>query len=625
MLKSTRASLSAVSKSVVAIAGGSRTLPETVPHRMSVIELDMKKEEKTSLNPSGGHQADGKLEYMARKRSRKSQDKSRYREFAMSLVHQPVYQAVMGTITILSLVMLVFETDLRAQNISPKGTWLEPCAYVVLAVFVFDIVLRIFAHGVSFFRRFLDQLDFLVVVIDVLLDLVVGLLPDDMPSLSFLKVARIIRLSRIFGSMSEFQELYLILMGIASSVRALVFGSLLILLALVVCSILAVQYVHPVNLQLHEAGVYGDCDECRRAFETVMNASLTFMKTIIAGDSWGQLAVPLMQTSRGASLILVLTYITINLGLLNTIVAVIVDRQAQARENDQAYMRMLHDEELTSSYASLQELFEDLDRDGNGAFDLQEAEAHYDNMADFKQLLNGMDIHKDDLPVVMDMIDTDSSGDISFGEFVAGLHDLRYENAHTLLKFIKYYSEHTFKHTKGFVEATEVLRDMQECVAEHNSLIEQLRNTLAAATECRSSEDSPVDADKGRRAGIQTMASNCGCLRASAHGAYEPMQGDSCPSSTCCESLGAKAVGELGVISKLEGDRPDINHALVAASLNGASHLQGDEEEWVEFATAMQSQFQIATEDVPEKPSTRAEKVTGDANRTLTTSTASFQ
>ena len=43
------------------------------------------------------------------------------------------------------------------------------------------------------------------------------------------------------------------------------------------------------------SGAFADCDECLRATSSVMNANLLLFKTVIAGDSWGQIAVPVIQ------------------------------------------------------------------------------------------------------------------------------------------------------------------------------------------------------------------------------------------------------------------------------------------------------------------------------------------
>ena len=42
-------------------------------------------------------------------------------------------------------------------------------------------------------------------------------------------------------------------------------------------------------------GTSSDCEQCRRAMSSVMDANLLLFKTVIAGDSWGEIAVPVIQ------------------------------------------------------------------------------------------------------------------------------------------------------------------------------------------------------------------------------------------------------------------------------------------------------------------------------------------
>jgi len=152
--------------------------------------------------------------------------------------------------------------------------------------------------------------------------------------------------------------------------------------------------------------------------------------------------------------------------MLNTIAAVIVDRQGQAREHDQEYMLILQNEDIKESYNYLQELFTELDTDGDGQMDLRELLSFYDRKDEFKDILNRMDIHKCDLPIVFDIIDEDGSGDIKFLEFVSGIHSLKYDDAHTLQVFTKHFSESMYakwsdvEETKALV--TQIHRKLQD-------------------------------------------------------------------------------------------------------------------------------------------------------------------
>ena len=75
---------------------------------------------------------------------------------------------------------------------------------------------------------------------------------------------------------------------------------------------------------MHENhGFFADCEQCRRAMSSVMDANLLLFKTVIAGDSWGEIAVPVIQEHPWTSVIFVGSMLTLVFGVVNLIVAVV--------------------------------------------------------------------------------------------------------------------------------------------------------------------------------------------------------------------------------------------------------------------------------------------------------------
>merc|ERR1719215_2279682 len=105
-----------------------------------------------------------------------------------------------------------------------------------------------------------------------------------------MKTLRMLRLVRVLNTLLIFHELYLMMRGMASAFRAIVFAVLLTFMCLTFLAIPAVEYVQPVIDQLTEEGVFDGCERCPRAFSTVHDATLTFFQQIMAGDSWGLLS-----------------------------------------------------------------------------------------------------------------------------------------------------------------------------------------------------------------------------------------------------------------------------------------------------------------------------------------------
>jgi len=129
------------------------------------------------------------------------------------------------------------------------------------------------------------------------------------------------------------------------------------------------------------------------------------------------------------------------LGLLNLIVAIIVDRAAGAREEDQELQQTLKEEELKTSYMRLQELFRIMDSDGSESLDLEELKEGYDENEAFRNILRLMDITRDDMETVFEILDQNHDGVVAYEEFVTQLHYVKFMNSHSLLVFIRYYCE----------------------------------------------------------------------------------------------------------------------------------------------------------------------------------------
>lgn len=61
----------------------------------------------------------------------------------------------------------------------------------------------------------------------------------------------------------------------------------------------------------------------------------TSARTVIAGDSWGEIAVPVIEAHPSTALIFVGAYLTIVFGVLNLIVAVVVPWENDEEQNGQ--------------------------------------------------------------------------------------------------------------------------------------------------------------------------------------------------------------------------------------------------------------------------------------------------
>ena len=129
-------------------------------------------------------------------------------------------------------------------------------------------------------------------------------------------MARILRKTR---SVKELQKL---VMMMATCLKALAWSFLFCFGFMTLWAMLLVEFVHPIIEQLYEKGVdFEGCQDCRKAAASVMRANLLLFKTVIAGDSWGQIAVPVIEQYPATAIIFCGSLLTLIFGVLNMVIA----------------------------------------------------------------------------------------------------------------------------------------------------------------------------------------------------------------------------------------------------------------------------------------------------------------
>ncbi|CAK9024595.1 Calcium-dependent protein kinase 1 (PbCDPK1) [Durusdinium trenchii] len=218
---------------------------------------------------------------------------------------------------------------------------------------------------------------------------------------------------------------------------------------------------------------FASCDgTCQRAMSSVMDANLLLFKTVIAGDSWGEIpderiAVPVIQEHPATAVIFVGSLLTLVFGVLNLIVpwqvlmlalgkvlrelpeylviseeimnrvAVVVDTFADARLNDVENLAQEMEDEIEHDRTALAKLFARIDKDGSGQLTLQELIEGARDDSGFQSRLRVMDIDEHDLEQLFQMIDVDQSGTIEVAEFIGPLSRWAHDSK-TAPRFIKY-------------------------------------------------------------------------------------------------------------------------------------------------------------------------------------------
>lgn len=392
------------------------------------------------------------------------------RLYLADFLESTTYDLLMSFVISLNLGLVVVETDMRAQE-GRVEVWMKVCTTFMLLVYVTEMGCRLFVLRCAFYQSKQNVFDFLIVGLDTLLE-IMNATVGELPSLSVLRVFRMLRIVRVIRTMMVFRELYLMLMGLVSALRAIFFAIILIGLLLTMWSILAVDFVHPRNMELENEGWYTNCERCPRAFATVMAANITFIKYIIAGDSWSETCVPLIEEYPATSLVLMPALLSVQLGLMNLIIAVIVDKAAETHRNDDELLQTIRKEEFDAVSVRLVSVFSQLDTDESGSMTCKELMEGYDTSPKFAEILTLMDIGRDDLELVFQIMDKDCSGEVTYEEFVEQLYKMKSYDIHTLLMFVK-------QHVQEMrVDFHKQLRTVHELQKRHENSFSQVLHIL---------------------------------------------------------------------------------------------------------------------------------------------------
>eukprot|EP00443_Scrippsiella_acuminata_P038009 CAMPEP_0115194204 /NCGR_PEP_ID=MMETSP0270-20121206/13951_1 /TAXON_ID=71861 /ORGANISM="Scrippsiella trochoidea, Strain CCMP3099" /LENGTH=652 /DNA_ID=CAMNT_0002607501 /DNA_START=164 /DNA_END=2119 /DNA_ORIENTATION=+ len=315
------------------------------------------------------------------------------------------FESIMGIIIIFNIGLIWYETDVDAQcypqyledfencrDSADHKPWVKWTNRILLCIYSLEIFVRIFVERCAYLSQKWNRLDCIIVLSGWTSEVFGSAI-----NMSFLRAFRVARLLRAARVLLSIRELYLLMSGFVSSLRTIAYGAFMLTAMLVLSSILVVQLLHPINSALQ----YSGCDRCSRGFQSVATTSLTLFQQIVAGDSWGMISVPVIEQNPWiAGPVLLTVAITVGLGLMNLILAVIVERAAEAREHDTLNRAKQKEKDRQETMIELAALCARMDIDGSGTLSLSELLEGFETSDQFQSLMKVMDVSKEDLSLV---------------------------------------------------------------------------------------------------------------------------------------------------------------------------------------------------------------------------------
>jgi len=346
------------------------------------------------------------------------------RTLAKVMLSERMEMLIAGVI-FFNCVVICFETDKEAQcypdfandpdscpTTASKYQWLSICNNAFLGIYTVEAVVMIFILRLDYFRHASYLFDFLICAGGW----VALIMPSTVIKVSYWRILRCGRLFKAFHFVTNVPELYMLFKGFYGSMKAMFFGAMMLLALLIFSSILLVQLVHPVNSEI----TYESCPRCHRGFASIEHSVYTLFQNIVAGDSWGEISLPVLERDK-IGLLLILVQMIIGIGAMNLILAVVVESAVEARQTKNEQGLRIKARQMKKRKKELLSAVQEMDTNRDGWIDRSEVMRAATKSAEFQERLKFMGITVEDLEQIIDAIEHSDTGGISYMEFCNAL------------------------------------------------------------------------------------------------------------------------------------------------------------------------------------------------------------
>jgi voltage-gated sodium channel len=179
-----------------------------------------------------------------------------HRERVRALVEGRRFQGFIISVILLNAILIGLEETPAAMGSS--GDLITTLSWITVAVFVVEIALRLYAHGLSFFRDAWSLFDLFVVIIALI------------PASGAFSVFRILRVLRIMRLLSTVRSMRMVVGALIATIPGMASIGALMIIVLYIGSIIATQ-------------LYGHTDP--EQFGTLLKSMLSMFQ-VLTGDDW---------------------------------------------------------------------------------------------------------------------------------------------------------------------------------------------------------------------------------------------------------------------------------------------------------------------------------------------------
>ena len=267
-----------------------------------------------------------------------------------SFLEDTPWERFITTIIIVNAATLGLETSQTA--VAMVGPLLSALDQIILAIFVVEIVVRMFVYGGGFWRDGWNVFDFVIVAI--------ALLPAT-GSFSVLRALRVIRILRLISTVSSIRRVVAALLHAIPSM-----GSVIALLALIfyVFAVMATKLYGVSYPQL---------------FGTIGTSAFSLFQVMTLEGWAAEIVRPVMETHPYAWVFFIIFILITSFAVLNLFIGIIVDSMQREHEAEIAQDRIRSEANFDEVLAEIRRLRQDVEAIQGGAQPKAELKASPDS------------------------------------------------------------------------------------------------------------------------------------------------------------------------------------------------------------------------------------------------------
>lgn len=353
--------------------------------------------------------------------------KLQHQEGFIPLVDQLWFNVYVAITTFLNAFLIGLEQEVSESDggIGDRLLWFM-VELVFAVMFVVEILLRMSCLRSRFVLDIWNICDTLVVlgcVVDALV-LQPAKMGGKLRLLSTLRVMRAIRLIRLVRMFKAFRELWLLVGGLVNSIKALAWITLILMLLIYVCGVVATTEIGQ-NPEVYANGPSydGEVWPYEEYFGSVFKSMFTLFQ-IMTLDGWCDDIVRHILYFQPAFALLFLVFIVLTaFGLMNVVIGVIVENTlAAATVADQA----IEKEQATKRRKALDQLevmLELSDSNRSGSISLEELQAAAQSRVVQAQL-EALDVRQVEVEQLFELLDYERRGAVDLKKFIVSCREL---------------------------------------------------------------------------------------------------------------------------------------------------------------------------------------------------------